>query len=370
MKVLLVVGTRPEAIKMGPVYHALAARDDMSTCLVLTGQHRDMSRSVLELFGIRPDIDLDVMEPGQTLMSLSTRTTAGLAHVIGEETPDAILVQGDTTSAMIGGWLGFYAGCSVGHVEAGLRTGNMTAPFPEEFNRRVISLGAHWHFAPTKTAADNLASEGVKQNVHIVGNTVIDAALEMARHMTPGKKAMMAKLPFLENPARKTVLITLHRRENLGATMAGIADALAKLATLQPGIDFVIPVHPNPAVVSVLRPALEPIQNVHMIPPLDYDQMIHILGKAYLVLTDSGGIQEEAPAFDVPVLVLRNESERMEGVEAGCSRLVGTDPAKILAEAQNLLSDHAVYSKMAKSVNPYGQGRTSQMIAQILAQHA
>ena len=368
MKVLLIVGTRPEAIKMGPVYHALAARDDMSACLVLTGQHRDMSRSVLDLFDIRPDIDLDVMEPSQTLMSLSTRITAGLARVIGEETPDAILVQGDTTSAMIGGWLGFYAGCRVGHVEAGLRTGNMSAPFPEEFNRRVITLGSHWHFAPTKTAADNLASEGVTRNVHIVGNTVIDAALEMAGHMTPGKKTMMAQLPFLEDPARKTVLITLHRRENFGAPMAGIADAVAKLSTLQPGIDFVIPVHPNPTVGSVLRPALEPMQNVHLIPPLDYDQMIHIIGKSYFIMTDSGGIQEEAPAFDIPVLVLRNESERMEGVEAGCSKLVGTNPTQILAEAQNLLSDRAVYTKMSRSINPYGQGHASQIIVQILAQ--
>lgn len=368
MKVLIIVGTRPEAIKMVPVYRALAARDDMSTCLVLTGQHRDMARAVLDLFGVRADIDLDLMEPGQTLISLSARVTSGLARVIADETPDAILVQGDTTSAMIGGLLGFYAGCRVGHVEAGLRTGNMTAPFPEEFNRRVITLGAHWHFAPTKTAADNLASEGINRNVHVVGNTVIDAALQMAPNLTAGKKVIMAQLPFLEDPARKTVLITVHRRENIGAPMVGIAGAVAELANLHPKIDFVIPVHPNPAVGTVLRPALDSIENVHLIPPLDYDQMIHILGKSYLILTDSGGIQEEAPAFDVPVLVLRNESERMEGVAAGCSRLVGTDRTQILAESHNLLTDPAVHSKMAKSVNPYGQGQASQMIAQILGQ--
>ena len=370
MKVLLIIGTRPEAIKMVPVYRALSARDDMSTCLVLTGQHRDMARGVLNLFGVRADIDLDVMEPGQTLISLSSRITAGLARVIKNESPDAILVQGDTTSAMIGGLLGFYAGCPVGHVEAGLRTGNMAAPFPEEFNRRVITLGSNWHFAPTQTAADNLASEGVNRNVHIVGNTVIDAALEMAKHMTPGKKAMMAQLPFLENPDRKTVLITVHRRENIGAPMAGIAGAVAELANLHPGIDFVLPVHPNPAVGSVLRPALGAMENVHLIAPLDYDQMIHILGKAYLVLTDSGGIQEEAPAFDVPVLVLRNETERMEGVEAGCSRLVGTDRSQILKESQDLLLSPEIHERMAKTVNPYGQGRASQMISQILGQQA
>lgn len=368
MKVLLIIGTRPEAIKMVPVYRALSARDDTTPFLVLTGQHRDMARSVLDLFGVSADIDLDVMESGQTLISLCARITNALSHVIVEEAPDAILVQGDTTSAMIGGLLGFYAGCRVGHVEAGLRTGNMAAPFPEEFNRRVITLGAHWHFAPTETAANNLMLEDVTRNVYIVGNTVIDAALEMAGHMTPGKKAMIAQLPCLENPARKMVLVTAHRRENFGTPMAGIAAAVAELADLYSAIDFLIPIHPNPAVGAVLRPALDTLENVHLTPPLDYDQIIYLLGRAHLVLTDSGGIQEEAPAFDVPVLVLRNETERMEGVKAGCSRLVGTDRTRIVAEVKKLLSDSAAHSVMAKSVNPYGEGRASQMIAQILGQ--
>lgn len=351
---------------MVPVYLALSARENISLRLVLTGQHRDMTRNVLDLFDVRADIDLDVMEHNQTLISLSKRITDGLECVIRSETPDTILVQGDTTSAMIGGFLGFYAGCRVGHVEAGLRTRNIAAPFPEEYNRRVISLGSHWHFAPTETAANNLVSEGIDRNVHVVGNTVIDAALQMAKKLTPGKMAIMERLPFLEESVRKTVLITVHRRENIGAPMMGIASAIRELAELNPAIDFVIPVHPNPAVGSILRPTLESTRNVHLINPLDYDQMIHILTRSYLVLTDSGGIQEEAPAFDVPVLVLRNESERMEGIAAGCSRLVGTNRTTIVAESQKVFTDPAAHAMMANSVNPYGQGLASEMISDIL----
>lgn len=367
MKILIIVGTRPEAIKMIPVYRALAARNNIATCLLLTGQHREMARSVFDLFGVSADIDLDLMEHDQTLLSLSARLTDGLSHAILEEKPDIILVQGDTTSAMIGGMLGFYAGCRVGHIEAGLRTGNIKSPFPEEFNRRVITLGAHWHFAPTATAAENLKFEGITRNVHVVGNTVIDAALDMATKMTPGKAALIAQLPFLDKPSRKSVLVTVHRRENIGAKMAGIVEAVAELANLHSGTNFIVPVHPNPAVGAVVRPILESLKNVHLIAPLNYDQMVHLLSKACLVLTDSGGIQEEAPSFNVPVIVLRNESERMEGVYAGCSRLVGTEPAQIVAEAQTLLSDPRAHARMANSVNPYGEGCASQMIAKILS---
>ncbi|ADQ00052.1 UDP-N-acetylglucosamine 2-epimerase (non-hydrolyzing) [Marinobacter adhaerens] len=367
MKVLMIVGTRPEAIKMIPVYRTLSAREDMTACLLLTGQHREMARSVLDLFGVNADIDLDLMEHGQTLLSLSARLTAGLSRVIVDEQPDVILVQGDTTSAMIGGMLGFYAGCRVGHIEAGLRTGNLASPFPEEFNRRVITLGAHWHFAPTAAAAENLRSEGITLNVHTVGNTVIDAALDMADQMTPGKAAMFDQLPFLDDSSGKSVLVTVHRRENIGTRMAGIAAAVGELATLHSSTHFVVPVHPNPAVGAVVRPILESLENVHLIAPLYYDQMIYMLSRAFLVLTDSGGIQEEAPSFNVPVLVLRNESERMEGVDAGCSRLVGTEPSCIVKEAQTLLSDPVAHAMMANSANPYGDGCASQKIAQILS---
>lgn len=366
MKVLVIVGTRPEAIKMVPVYKALRSCDWCTPRILLTGQHREMARSVLKLFDVVPDTDLDIMEPNQTLVSLSARLTLALSQVISDERPDAILVQGDTTSALIGGWLGFYAGCRVGHVEAGLRTGNLAAPYPEEFNRRVIALTAHWHFAPTEVAAGNLRAEGLTQNVHIVGNTVIDAALDIAQRRTPRIHLLSARLPFLTDTSRKTVLVTTHRRENFGDPMRDIADAVADLAEARPGADFVVPVHPNPAVGAALRPALKGRANVHLIGPLDYDEMIHVLRHAFFVLTDSGGIQEEAPAFGVPALVLRNETERMEGVEAGCSRLVGSDRANIVLAANQLFSDPAMHASMAKASNPYGDGTSAQLIANII----
>ena len=313
-----------------------------------------------------PDLDLDVMEPNQTLVSLSVRLTQALAGVISAERPDAILVQGDTTSAMIAGWLGFYAGCLVGHVEAGLRTGNLAAPYPEEFNRRVIALAAYWHFAPTQVAAVNLRAEGLTENVHIVGNTVIDAALDMAQRRTPRMLALSARLPFLTDSARRTVLVTTHRRENFGSPMRDIAAAVADLSEARPEADFIVPVHPNPVVGAALRPNLEGRANVHLLAPLEYDEMIHVLGHAFLVLTDSGGVQEEAPAFGVPVLVLRNETERMEGVEAGCSQLVGTHRADIIQAATRLFRDPDLHALMATAHNPYGDGTSARLIADII----
>lgn len=366
MRVLVIVGTRPEAIKMVSVYHALKECEWCIPRIVLTGQHREMARSVLDLFDVTPDLDLDVMEPNQTLLSLSVCLTQTLAALITSERPDVVLVQGDTTSAMIAGWLGFYAGCRVGHIEAGLRTGNLAAPYPEEFNRRVISLAAHWHFAPTRAAADNLKAEGLVQNVHIVGNTVIDAALNMSQRCTPRMLALSERLPFLTSPARRTVLVTTHRRENLGSPMCDIAVAVAELSKAHPETDFVVPVHPNPIVGAALRPKLDGRANVHLIPPLEYDEMIHVLKHAYLVLTDSGGIQEEAPAFGVPVLVLRNETERMEGVEAGCSQLVGTEPSAIIQAANRLFYDPVLHARMEAAPNPYGDGASALLISEII----
>lgn len=366
MRVLVIVGTRPEAIKMVSVYQALKACNWCFPSILLTGQHREMARSVLDLFEVIPDFDLDVMEQNQTLVSLSVRLTQALAGVISAERPDVILVQGDTTSAMIAGWLGFYAGCRVGHIEAGLRTGNLAAPYPEEFNRRVIALAAHWHFAPTRAAAANLSAEGLVQNVHIVGNTVIDAALDMAQRRTPRMLALTTQMPFLKDPARQTVLVTAHRRENLGSPMRDIATAVAYLSEAWPDADFIVPIHPNPVVGAVLLPALEGRTNVHLIKPLAYDEMIHVLQHAFLVLTDSGGIQEEAPAFGVPVIVLRNETERMEGVEAGCSLLVGTDTVAIIEAATRLFSDPALHASMAAVPNPYGDGSAARIITDII----
>lgn len=366
MRVLVIVGTRPEAIKMVPVYKALKAFNWCAPRILLTGQHREMARSVLEIFEVTPDFDLDVMEPTQTLVSLSVRLTQALAHVISVERPDVILVQGDTTSAMIAGWLGFYAGCLVGHVEAGLRTGNLSSPYPEEFNRRVITLAAHWHFAPTQEAAANIRAEGLRQNIHIVGNTVIDAALEMAQKFTPRMQALAKRIPFLTDSSSRTVLVTTHRRENIGSQMRAIAASVADLSASHPEVDFIVPVHPNPLVGEALRPALQGHSNVHLIPPLEYDEMIYVLRNAFLVMTDSGGIQEEAPAFNVPVLVLRNETERMEGVEAGCSSLVGTERNAIVQAATRLLCDSVVHSGMANARNPYGDGTTARQIAEII----
>jgi UDP-N-acetylglucosamine 2-epimerase (non-hydrolysing) len=366
MKILIIVGTRPEAIKMAPVCRALKARRDCTTILLLTGQHRDMTRSVLELFDLVPDIDLDVMQPNQSLTSLTARLTAAMAEHLGRLSPDAILVQGDTTSAMIGGLLGFYSGCRVGHVEAGLRTGKLSAPYPEEFNRRVIALSTHWHFAPTALAAENLRREGITENVHVVGNTVVDAVLAVAEHKSKRLARLHARLPFLSRNSHRYVLVTTHRRENFGEPMRSVAEAVRDLAGQYDDVEFVVPVHPNPIVGKVLRPILERTSNVHLVPPLDYEEMIHVLRGAHMVLTDSGGLQEEAPAFGVPVLVLRNETERMEGVAAGCSLIVGTERAAVREAVTSLFTNRPLYDRMARAANPYGDGNTSTYIADII----
>lgn len=369
MKVLLIIGTRPEAIKMVPVYQALSQCEWCTPYLTLTGQHREMARSVLDLFGVHADLDLDVMEPGQSLVELSARLTLALSKLVEAEQFDAILVQGDTTSAMIGGWLGFYAGCRVGHVEAGLRTGNLAAPYPEEYNRRVIALACHWHFSPTERAAINLRSEGIADNnIYIVGNTVVDAALDIAQRSTGGIETIRDRLAFLGRADQRTILVTAHRRENFGTPMREISAAIAEIADSYRDVRFVVPVHPNPIVGATLQPVLSGRENVKLIDPLDYDQLIHVLCNSYLVLTDSGGIQEEAPAFGVPVLILRNETERIEGIEAGCSQLVGTACTDIVQATTRLLTDTDYYTRMAQTRNPYGDGQSGQRIAELIGQ--
>lgn len=366
MKIALIAGTRPEVIKMLPVYLDLKKRAGVSPQLVLTGQHRELARDVLRIFNVEPDIDMQVMQEGQTLISLSARLTNALADYIAKTPPNIILVQGDTTSAMMGGLLGFYQNIPVGHIEAGLRTGNLHAPFPEEFNRRVLTLATRWHFAPTATAAENLAKEGITDNVHIVGNTVIDAALMMATQETEKTRALRDRFPFLKATEKRLVLVTAHRRENFGAGIQAIASALKELAQLRPELEFIIPVHPNPNVRSVMHGALAGIANIRLAEPMQYDEILLLIQKSLLILTDSGGIQEEAPAFKVPVLVLRNETERPEGIAAGCSVLVGTDGAMIKKTFLNLLSDPAAYQNMTQAKNPYGDGLASQRIADIL----
>ena len=364
--IALIAGTRPEAIKMLPVYLALRERPGVTPRLILTGQHRELAQDVLTMFGVKADLDMAVMQPSQTLATLAANLSTHFARYVSDTPPDTLLVQGDTSSAMIGGMFGFYAGIPVGHVEAGLRTGNLQAPFPEEFNRRVLSLTARWHFAPTAHAGQNLAAEGITQNVYVTGNTVIDAVLLMANKATDNTRRLQQRFPFLAAEEKITVLVTAHRRENFGEGMASIAAALKNLSAAHPQLHFIIPAHPNPQAGPVLRGALSACTNIHITDPLGYDEILFLIQKSRLILTDSGGIQEEAPTFDVPVLVLRNETERPEGIEAGCSLLVGTDRTRIEHHFTQLISDDAAYQRMAQAKNPYGDGNAANRIVDIL----
>lgn len=368
--IALIAGTRPEVIKMLPVYLELRKRGHVTPRLVLTGQHRELAHDVLARFGVTPDLDMDVMQPGQTLVSLTGRLADGFAKYLKDSPPDAILVQGDTTSAMLGGLFGFYQNIPVGHVEAGLRTGNLFAPYPEEFNRRVITLAARWHFAPTSVGAANLARESVTRGVHITGNTVIDAALMMSAHETDAVKVLQQRFAFLNHAEKQTVLVTAHRRENFGNGIRTIANAIQTLSTEFPRLQFIIPAHPNPNVRPVFTQILQGNPRIHIIDPVGYDEVLFLMRRSILILTDSGGIQEEAPAFHVPVLVLRNETERPEGIEAGCSVLVGTDPATIESTFRRLMSNNTDYQAMAQVKNPYGDGQAAHRIADIILEAA
>lgn len=367
-EIALIAGTRPEVIKMLPVYKELKQRPGIVPKMILTGQHNELAHEVMRIFDIRADRDMQVMQQGQTLVGLAGRLAGSLAHYLAESPPDMLLVQGDTTSAMIAGIFGFYSGIPVGHIEAGLRTGNLQAPFPEEFNRRVLTLAARWHFAPTKTAAANLAKEGVQQQVHIVGNTVIDAALMVAKQETENTQKLSARFPFLNETKKRLVLVTAHRRENFGAGIQAIATAVKALSGLRPDLEFIIPMHPNPNVRPVFLSLLQDVANIHLMDPLGYDEVLFLIRKSVMILTDSGGIQEEAPAFDVPVLVLRNETERPEGIEAGCSVLVGTHPETIQNTFLKIMDHPESYHKMSAAPNPYGDGQASRRIVDILLQ--
>ena len=268
--------------------------------------------------------------------------------------------------ALIAGTLGFYSNIPVGHVEAGLRTGNLHSPFPEEFNRRVLTLAARWHFAPTRAAAENLFAEHIHDNVHVVGNTVIDAALIVAKKETDNIRKLCARFPFLNAERKSTVLITTHRREHFGEGIKSIAEAIKALATQRPDLQFILPLHPNPNVRPVITAMLQKIKNIYLLDPLGYDEILFLIQKSIIILTDSGGIQEEAPAFHVPVLVLRNETERPEGIAAGCSLLVGTNPQTIQKHFAEIIDNPARYKKMATAPNPYGDGKASERIADIL----
>lgn len=370
MKVLTVFGTRPEAIKLAPVIRALRKRSHVDTLSVqrvavkvcVTAQHRQMLDQVLRLFEITPDYDLNVMEDNQSPTQVASAVLARLESILQEEQPDWVLVQGDTTTVTAASLAAFYARVKVGHVEAGLRTHDKWQPFPEEINRRVAGAIADLHFAPTEGARQNLLCEGVP-NEHIVvtGNPVIDA-LHWVAAQPFDVATLRIERSIFERSDEKLILVTAHRRENFGEPLQNICRALREIAVAYPAVQIVYPVHLNPNVWEPVHRYLDGIPNIALLPPLDYLPLVHLLKRSYLVLTDSGGLQEEAPSLGVPVLVLRDVTERPEAVKAGTVRVVGTDPHRIVGEVCRLLDDMAAYQAMAQAINPYGDGQASQRI--------
>jgi UDP-N-acetylglucosamine 2-epimerase (non-hydrolysing) len=367
-RILTIFGTRPEAIKLFPVIRALAADGRFASRVCATGQHREMLDQVLALTGIAPDHDLGLMQPGQSLDALTAALLTGIGPVLDAERPDWVVVQGDTATALAGALAAYYRHIPVAHVEAGLRSGDIHHPWPEEINRRIVGTIAALHCAPTETAAEALRRENVAPaTVHVTGNTVIDA-LHWATARIAAEPELAAGLAKLERrfAKRRIVAVTTHRRESFGAGMDAIAAAVRRLAA-RPDVAVIFPVHPNPAVREVMERELGGLANVALVAPLDYPHFVRLLGIADLLLTDSGGVQEEAPALGKPVLVMRETTERPEGVAAGTARLVGTDPDRIVAEAEWLLDDPAAYAAMARAHNPFGDGRSAARIVELLA---
>jgi len=359
MKIISVFGTRPEAIKMAPIVRNLAERSGSVTSkVIVTGQHREMLDQVLELFGIVPDYDLDVMKDNQTPIQVAASIMSQLEPIFQQEKPDWVLVQGDTTTVATVSLTAFYSRIKVGHVEAGLRTFDKWQPFPEEINRRVASVTADLHFAPTHQAKQNLLNEGVAaKDIVVTGNPVIDALKWVAQQ--PLKNSLLDQL----NDNRKLILVTAHRRENFGKPLENICLALRELAEKYDGqLQIVYPVHRNPNVQNTVYPLLEAVPNIKLLPPLDYLSLVHLMKQSTIVLTDSGGIQEEAPSLGKPVLVLRETTERPEAVEAGTVKIVGTDRRYIVTEVLQLLENSDAYEQMAQSVNPYGDGHAAERI--------
>ena len=368
-KILLVFGTRPEAIKMAPLVKTLQAQPAFAVKVCVTAQHRQMLDQVLHLFDIRPDFDLNLMKPGQDLYDITSGVLLGLKSVLTEWRPDAVLVHGDTSTTFAATLAAFYQRIPVGHVEAGLRTGNLYSPWPEEANRKLTSTLAHWHFAPTATSRSNLLREGVAaETIHVTGNTVIDALLQVREKIVTNaelRQQFENDFSFLD-PARRLVLVTGHRRENFGQGFEQICQALARIAQTHADVQVVYPVHLNPQVQEPVGRLLGGVDNVHLIAPLDYLPFVYLMDKSTLILTDSGGIQEEAPSLGKPVLVMRDTTERPEAVEAGTVRLVGTNADDIASQASLLLSNTKAYEAMAFAHNPYGDGFACEHIAQTL----
>ncbi len=368
IKVMTVFGTRPEAIKMAPIVLALQKHPDTIVPVVaVTAQHREMLDQVLNLFHIKPDHDLNIMAAGQTLFDITTRAMMGLDKVLTEEKPDIVLVHGDTTTTFAGALAAYYHQTAVGHVEAGLRTHNKYSPFPEEMNRRLTGCIADLNFAPTSTSEANLLAENVPpESIFVTGNTVIDALHHTVRDDFDFQEDSLKDVDFQN---KRIILVTTHRRENLGEPMRHVYKALKQLTEEFDDVEVVFPVHKNPKVREVVNEELGGLAKVHLIDPLDYEPFANLMHRAHLILTDSGGVQEEAPALGKPVLVLRDTTERPEAVDAGTVKLIGTDRERVYEEAKKLLTDKAEYSRMAESVNPYGDGKAAARIIQAILYH-
>ncbi|WP_282040953.1 non-hydrolyzing UDP-N-acetylglucosamine 2-epimerase [Halomonas alimentaria] len=370
MKTLCVFGTRPEAIKMAPLALSLAADERFDAKVCVTGQHREMLDQVLDLFELKPDHDLNIMKPGQDLTDVTTGILQGMKKVLAEVKPDIVLVHGDTSTTLSATLAAYYQQIPVGHVEAGLRTGNIYSPWPEEANRKLTGALAELHFAPTDRSRQNLLEEGVAPTkIYVTGNTVIDALLEVVHKLEANsafQQQFAEQFDFLD-ANRKLILVTGHRRESFGGGFERICRALHDTAVRHPDTQIVYPVHLNPNVREPVNRLLSDIDNVHLIEPLDYLPFVYLMNRAHLILTDSGGVQEEAPSLGKPVLVMRDTTERPEAVEAGTVKLVGTDVERIVGELHTLLTDKTAYEAMSYAHNPYGDGRACQRILETLS---
>ena len=374
-KVLLVFGTRPEAIKMAPLVKEFQKYStDFDTKVCVTAQHREMLDQVLEMFEIKPDYDLNIMKPGQDLFDVTANVLLGLKNVLRDFKPDIVLVHGDTTTTSASALAAFYEKIKVGHVEAGLRTGDIYSPWPEEANRLLTGVLANYHFAPTQTSKENLIKENKdEKTIAVTGNTVIDGlflALDKIENNQKLKNKILENIngQYELSEDRKIILVTGHRRENFGEGFINICEALKTVANQNPNIDIVYPVHLNPNVQKPVRELLSNVPNVYLIDPLQYESFIYMMNRSYFIITDSGGVQEEAPSLGKPVLVMRDTTERPEAVEAGTVKLVGTDKETIIKEAQKLLDDKNEYEKMSKAHNPYGDGKACEKIVEFLLQ--
>lgn len=365
-KILFVFGTRPEAIKMAPLIKTMQKCKNFKVKICVTGQHKEMLYQVLDFFKIKPDYDLEIMEPNQTLFTVTSKIITLIEPILSREKPDLVIVQGDTTTVFMGALGAFYKQIPVAHLEAGLRTGDKYSPFPEEINRELVSKIADFHFAPTELSVDNLSKEGILKNVYNVGNTVIDALLLAKEIVNTNEQKYLAEFKNIDFD-KKTILVTSHRRESIGKGFKNIMEAILNLAKNN-NIEILFPIHYSPAVRDAAKEAgLVNLSNIHIMDPLDYPSLVFAMEKCYLVLTDSGGIQEEAPSLGKPVLVMRDTTERPEGVKAGVAKLVGTDAKKIIFETEKLLTDESEYKKMSNAINPYGDGKTSDKIIKLLS---